>query len=306
MSCSEISSSSGWDLDVSERDAALRLLVLLEFWGYTDTTFSNAATSRALLLETLSQILPSYASQLQPLRGAALAGKARQLRKEIIGKHCDAKRHLQDPRYNLKEIQNRAKVLQTMPKSTDDTAAEGPCQRSYEALVVEALAEEALGLAAAQAATDEDTWTTVREVSQICRETLPSWECEASSSPTESSCPEGGSAWSRAFDVASAVKRCAMNLALLEDHLSCDEKFCPDCLCKHALMAEAFALCAIQTPSHSPLICRNLAPLWPWLCALRKQAEKNAGSLLPMRDTLRKCAIILVTVSCRLARHTRE
>jgi hypothetical protein len=302
MSCSELSSSLGWDLETRERDEALRLLVLLEFWGYTDNTFSNAVSSRTRLLETLSHLLPDYASKLQSLRGAALAGMARQLRKEIIGKHCDAKRHLQDPRYNLKEIQSRAKVLQTLPKSTN-VGTKDLCQRSYEALVVEALAEEALGLAAAQATTDEETWSTVREVSQICRQTLPSWECEAGASPANS-CPEGGSEWSQAFDVASAVKRCAMNLALLEDHLSCDEKFCPDCLCKHALMAEAFALCAIQSPTHSPLICHNLAPLWPWLCALRKQAEKNATNLLPLRDTLRKCAILLVTVSCQLARHT--
>lgn len=305
MSCSELSSSLGWSLEAHERDEALRLLVLLEFWGYTDDTFSNAAASRARLLETLSHILPDAASKLQSLRGAALAGMARSLRKEIIGKQCDAKRHLQDPRYNLKEIQSRATVLQTLPKSTDEFLVD-QCQRSYEALVVEALAEEALGLAAAQATTDEETWTTVREVSQICRQMLPTWECEASASPTKSLCPEGGSSLSQAFDVASAVKRCAMNLALLEDHLSCDEKFCPDCLCKHALMAEAFALCAIQTPSHSPLICRNLAPLWPWLCALRKQAERNASGLLPLRNTLQKCAMILVTISCRLTRHTLE
>jgi hypothetical protein len=49
-----------------------------------------------------------------------------------------------------------------------------------------------------------------------------------------------------------SARECAKQLILLEDHLSCPGKGCPDCISKHKLAAEAFAEEALQLGGRNP------------------------------------------------------
>jgi hypothetical protein len=72
-----------------------------------------------------------------------------------------------------------------------------------------------------------------------------------------------------------ALWEASKNLLLLRDHLSCQAKFCPDCLCKHALLSESMVALALQRGAP----CGPLLAVWPALRSVRYVVETQPDQL---------------------------
>jgi hypothetical protein len=268
MSCTSFEAQT--DLKEAEQDCAKRALVLLEFLGFTATDSVDAGSLQEWCLAELGSCWPEAQVILEDESGRGLAAVARQERKRLVGHHCSVKKHLLDPEFNLKEIQSLCH-------------SRGPSW--MEPILVLAFAEEALGLAADQST--NSNWALCLHVWRASRFWLdsvfqggqPDWKGFLQELQVS-----GASAFPLLFHltVPEMLKRVCMNLALLQDHLSCEDKYCPDCLCKHALLAEAFVRCVLLSP-HPDQVCTAVAPLWPYLVALRKVAESDAARLKKQR-----------------------
>jgi hypothetical protein len=298
MSRSCSSRASDENLTQEEKDCAKRALVLLEFLGYTkDDCIDGNDPEDALIQKQIEDLERCWPRSVVILHdkdqngtyktetGPKLASYARQLRKELVGHHCSVKQYLLDPAFNMKEIH----VLCSAPSNT-------PWLRQ---LLILAFAEEALGLTASAATNTSAanvtnvSWTQAVDTWRCCRHWLDDiFEYDAVMRPEDwrglvtdlqnrdSRDSAKNALHSRPFHLNSVelLKRVCMNLALLYDHLSCSEKFCPDCLCKHALLAEAFTKTLLERP-HASLVCQQVAPFWSCLVGIRRIAEATPEAL---------------------------
>jgi hypothetical protein len=273
MSCTSFEAQT--DLKEEEQDCAKRALVLLEFLGFVWTDCQDAASLHEWALGELGSCWPEAQVLLEGETGRALAGAARRERKRLVGHHCSVKKHLLDPKFNMKEISQI-------------------CDSSHpswmEPILILAFAEETLGLAADN---DDGYWDAYLYMWRTSRRWLGGvfdcgqWDWNGFLQARSVGVPFPVSFH---LSVPEMLKRVCMNLALLQDHLSCEEKYCPDCLCKHALLAEAFTRVVLLSP-HSRIVCKEVAPLWSYLVALRKLAEGDAPEL-------RKHRILVIQLTC--------
>ena len=262
-------------LPQAERDRYLWALVLIEYFNAV-----TADPNRELQqLAALRSWAPAQGLG-GTTAGAPRAQEARGLRKLLVGRRCSAKAYLADPSYNVEEIVARLSALESQRVSLS----------AAELLAVEALVDEALGLDAAHGGGRSPA---LRVFRAVCEEALTPHvpetcgvvpigqllEAARALNRTPAAQADAGALPPRApLTVTQALREAAKNLTLLADHLSCDAKFCTDCLCKHALLAEAFVIQALggKLPGDA---APALVALWPSLRALRFLVETTPDRL---------------------------
>lgn len=246
-----------------DKEAISRELVLLERLtsGFVDCEHIVRQRLRRLASSVrcpkLQSKLMAMEQQAQKMALVSVSSALRELRKDIVGiAVCAFKQQLLRPEFNIREIRSRVASLEAnlcFPQATFDT---------FKAVAtIEALVDEGLSLDSKESQYRRALLEFLdlvlffrkrvsRREASVAR--LSGYSHDISklrrqcnrllvASPPQNRQHCGGVSW---MDAASDPSFCLLevlkNVFLFQDHLSSPEKFCRECLNKHALLMEAF------------------------------------------------------------------